>query len=97
VPVYEHLLIEAPSFEEACRSAIDESEQPWGDDTRADYESARPTTIARAVELPGLVRAGDAGEDSLSHFLYGAGLDPLPIQREFTEEIDDPGISVGFV
>jgi|SRR5579862_9404459 len=97
VPAYEHILIEAPSFEEACRNAVDESEYPWGDDTRIDYESARGTTVERAVELPEQARAGEAGECSLSHFLYDAGLGPLSIPREFADEDDGSSERVGFI
>ena len=97
VPVYEHILVEAPTFEEACRKALDDIEEPWGDSAETDYESARPTTIERAVELPEQVLADDADDRSLLHFLYDLGLDPLPIPRAFDDEIDDPGGSVGFV
>jgi len=96
VPVYEHILIEAPTFEDACRRALDDIEKPWGDNAKTDYECSRPTTIELAVELPNS-GALDADEHSLSYLLYEAGLEPLPIPREFAEVIDDPGISVGFV
>jgi hypothetical protein len=29
VPMFEHILVEAPSFDAACREAIDEFAQPW--------------------------------------------------------------------
>jgi hypothetical protein len=96
VPVYEHILVEASSFEEACRNAVDDIEQPWGDDARTDYESARNTTIERAVELPEQVRA-DVDEHSLSHFLYHAALGPLSIPVEFTDDADGSTTVVGFV
>ena len=97
VPVYERILVEAPTFEEACRKALDDIEEPWGDNAETDYESARPTTIERAVELPERVLADTADDRALSHCLYDLGLDPLPIPREFGDEADGSGGSVGFV
>jgi hypothetical protein len=93
VPVYEHILVEAPNFEAACRKALDDIEEPWGDNVETDYEGARPTTIERAVEV--LASTG-SDESSLSRLLYDAGLDLLPIPREFTDESDGPGAGVGF-
>ena len=80
VPVYEHVIVEAQDFETACRDALDEIKQPWGDDTKTDYESSRPTTIERAVKAPNWTDL-DADEFSLSYLLYDAGFDPLPIPR----------------
>src|ERR1700683_2960583 len=94
VPVYEHILVEAPNFEAACRKAVDDIEEPWGDTPQTDYSSPRPTTIERAVEV---LDATDIDTEGLSHLLYNAGLDPLPIPREFTEDIDCASSSVGFV
>lgn len=96
VPIYEHILIEAPSLAEACRDAVDESKQPWGDDAKTDYENARCLTIQRAVQLPEQtaleLRAGvDTHERALSHLLYSAGLDPLAVPTEFADsEETDP-------
>lgn len=53
VPMYEHILVEAPSLEAACREALDDIAQPWGDDSKLDWDSSRATTIAQVVELPG--------------------------------------------
>jgi hypothetical protein len=98
VPVFEHILVEAPNFEEACRAALDDIEQPWGEDARVDYECARSTTIERAVEVPNPVLSDlSAGVWSPSHLLYDAGLDPLPIPAEFSDESGATGISIGFV
>jgi hypothetical protein len=96
VPVYEHILVEAPTFEAACRRAFDDIEEPWGDHAKTDYENSRPTTIELAVKVPDSDDF-DADGSSLSYLLYEAGLEPLPIPPEFTEEIDDPDVSVGFV
>ena len=94
VPVYEHILIEAPDFETACRRALDEIEEPWGDSAETDYESARSTTIERAVEIP---ETADVDGSSLSHLLYTAKLDPLDIPDELAEDLDSTSIAVGFV
>ena len=34
LPVYEHLLIEAPNFETACREALDEIAHPWSENAK---------------------------------------------------------------
>jgi hypothetical protein len=51
VPLHEHIFVEAESLEEACRQALDEHAQPWGDDTELDFDNSRPVTVAQAVEL----------------------------------------------
>lgn len=94
VPVYEHIVVEAPDFEAACRRALDEVDEPWGDSVETDYESARPTTIERAVEVPGSV---DVEVNSLSHLLYTAGLEPLDIADEFAEKSASADSAIGFV
>src|SRR5262245_29253915 len=87
VPIYEHILVEAPSFEAACREALDDHVQPWGDDAQIDFDSAGGATIAHAVELPEMLEpelcAETADRYVLSDFVYCYGLDPLPIPAEF--------------
>ena len=87
VPIYEHILVEAPSFEAACREALDDHVQPWGDGAQIDFDSADGTTIAQAVELPKTLKpelcAETADRYVLSDFLYCSGLDLLPIPAEF--------------
>jgi hypothetical protein len=95
VPVYEHILVEAPSLEAACLSALDDINHPWGDDAKVDYESARSTTIERAVEIPGYPGL-DVDECSPAHLLYDAGLDALPIPAEFAD-CEEAANKVGFV
>jgi len=89
VPIYEHLLVEAPSFEAACCEALDDHVQPWGDDAQIDFDNAHSTTIAQAVELPETLEpelcAETADRYVLSDFLYCSDLDPLPIPPEFGE------------
>ena len=99
VPIFEHILVEAPSFEAACREALDEHAQPWGDDAEIAFDDARPTTIAEAVELPETLQPELCPENAdryiLSGLLYDSGLDLLPIPSEFpgTGEAED---GVGF-
>ena len=50
LPVYQHLAVEAPDLDTACREALDDGEHDW-EDAQEDYESSRPTTIISAVEI----------------------------------------------
>lgn len=100
VPIFEHLLVEAPNLDAACRQALDDYAVPWGDDSTIDYDSARPVTIAQAVELPDEVgpeplAGGEPDHHVLSALLYDSGLELLPIPAEVGEERrpDDP---IGF-
>jgi hypothetical protein len=91
LPVYEQLLIEAPSLDVACREALDEWAHPWGEDAKEDYDTAGPVTVTRAVELPatqpfGLDEGDGPEEISLGDALYGSGLLPLRIPIEFTDD-----------
>lgn len=100
LPVYEHLLIEAPDFENACREALDEIAHPWSENAKDDFESARATTITEAVELPASIfpelQVGDEeGQGGLGTVLYHSGLDPLPVPAEF-READREDEKVGF-
>jgi hypothetical protein len=92
VPIYEHILVEAASLEAACREALDENAQPWGDDSEIDFDNARATTIAQAVELPEMLEPelcpDNADRYVLSDYLYCCGLDLLPIPRTFGELAD---------
>ena len=94
VPVYEHILVKAPNFEAACRRALDDVDEPWGDSTETDYEGARPTIIVRAVEVPPIM---DVDLNSLSHLLYTAGLEPVDIPDEFGHGEAGTSRVVGFV
>ena len=90
LPIYEHLLIEAPNFETACREALDETAHPWSENAKDDFENARATTITEAVELPESgfpeLRASDGeGQAGLGTVLYDSGLGLLPIPAEFGE------------
>jgi hypothetical protein len=101
LPVYEHLLIEARDFETACREALDEIAHPWSENAKDDFESAHPTTITEAVELPASafpeLQVGDEeGQAGLGTVLYHAGLDLLPIPAEFGDADDRSSKKVGF-
>jgi hypothetical protein len=99
VPMFEHVFVEAPSLQEACRRAIDEHEEPWGDNSELDFDNSRPVTIAQAVELPDtlfpeLQTSEDADHYVLNETLYGSGLELLQIPSKFAEprpEEDDAG------
>ena len=99
LPVYEQLLIEAQTFEAACREALDEIAHPWSEEAKEDFDSARPVTLTQAVELPEEMapelQVGDEADHAgLGYLLYNSGLDPLPIPAELTE--GDDGEAVGF-
>jgi hypothetical protein len=100
LPVYEHLLIDAPDFETACREALDEITHPWSENAKDDFENARATTITEAVELPESgfpeLRASDEGQAGLGTVLYDSGLDLLPIPAEFGEADGGNNEKVGF-
>jgi hypothetical protein len=101
VPMFEHILVEAPSFDAACGEAIDELAQPWGDNVKPDFDNARAVTITLAVEIPEnlfpeLRSREDEDRHILSQVLYDAGLDPLGIPPEFTERYGQDEEPVGF-
>ncbi len=101
VPMFEHILVEAPSFDSACREAIDEFAQPWSDNVELDFDNARAGTITLAVEIPEnlfpeLLSREDEDRHILSQVLYNAGLDPLAIPLEFEEPGGEDHQSVGF-
>jgi hypothetical protein len=100
VPMFEHVLVEAPSFDAACREALDDIAQPWGDEAQLCFDDARPATITHAVELPDtfqLQSDDEAYSEPLSSLLYCAELDPLPIPSEFAFASEEPKDDVGFV
>src|SRR5712691_11483871 len=100
LPVYEQLLIDAPTFKAACREALDEIAHPWSEEAKEDFDSARPVTLTEAVELPeemaSELEVGEAPHAGLGYLLYNSGLDPIPLPTEFTTETEE-GNPVGFV
>jgi hypothetical protein len=99
VPVYEHILVEAPSLEVACREALDDIAQPW-EESEICWDDARETTIAQAVELPETVepelRPENANRHDLSLLLYDSGLELLRVPEEFAEITEETNAGVGF-
>jgi hypothetical protein len=99
VPIYEHVLVGAPSLEDACSQAVDDGALPWGDHSTICYDGAGPVTVARAVEIPDAMlpelRADHPSDTyELSRLSYVSGLEPLEILPEFTDEApvpDPPG------
>jgi|SRR5579862_6062712 len=101
VPMFEHILVEAPSFDAACREAIDEFVQPWGDNVKPDFDNARAVTITEAVMIPDnlfpeLRSRENEDRHILSQLLYDTGLAPLAISSEFTEPSEQDEEPVGF-
>ncbi|MGA8401898.1 MAG: hypothetical protein WB697_18560 [Stellaceae bacterium] len=102
VPMFEHILVEAPSLEAACREAIDDLAQPWGDGAELCFDDARETTVTCAVELPDTLepelRPGNGDDrDTLSSLLYCSELEQLPIPQECRHGGEAPEPGVGFV
>src|SRR5438874_2503855 len=83
VPVYQHLFVDAPDLDAACRQALDHDD--W-DSGETDYDNSRETTIAQAVEIP---PDFDLEQCSLSECVYNAGLEQLAIPPQFATG-DDP-------
>jgi hypothetical protein len=101
VPMFEHIFVEAPSLEAVCREAIDEFTQPWSDNAELDFDNAGAVTVEQAVEIPDqlfpeLRSRDDEDRHILSHVLYDAGLNLLPIPASFGDGGTDDGDPVGF-
>ncbi len=102
VPMFEHILVEAPDLDTACRRAVDDLAEPWGEDAELCFDDARPTTVSCAAELPEdfepelQVGEGDDGY-TLSALLYSSELEHLPISDEFAHGDEVQESAVGFV
>ena len=78
IPVYQRLVVEADTLEEACGEAVERED--W-DDAVDDYESARATTITAIKRIPEGIDPAELDFDpddpatqntkSLGGFLYG--------------------------
>jgi hypothetical protein len=83
LPVFQHLIIEAPDLSIACQTALDDDNWESGvmrDPPKQDYDTARPTEITRIVEIP-----SDYGEiAALDGVIYE--LPALDVPPEFTNE-----------
>ena len=86
MPVYQHLAIEAPDFEAACREAMDERKHSW-EGAVDDPEGARGHHLTNAVEIVDQQAWLDATQASeRPRLLYDEGRDPLPIPDEFKDD-----------
>ena len=86
VPVYQHLFVDAPDLDAACRQALDHDD--W-DSSETDYDASRETTIACAVEIPvGKTELKGGAEATATEMIYQAGLPHLHIPRQFRDDDD---------
>ncbi len=102
VAIYEHICVEAESLEDACRQAVDDIQHPWSENAEMDFDTARPTTVAQAVEipdgrLPEVEPTEDRDRDLLSDALYQSGLPLLQIPKEFSDGAKSLAGDVGFI
>ena len=86
LPVYQHLAVEAPDLESACREELDDGEHDW-EDAQEDYESSRPTTIVSAVEIASEEEwvIATRSQFERSGLMYDGRHELIDIPREFTE------------
>jgi hypothetical protein len=77
LPIYQHLIIEAPDLATACHQAIEHDD--WQSSSE-DYDGCGPTYLTAAVEVPEHRTDEDAG-----HLLY-SDLPALEIPAEFADE-----------
>ena len=70
LPVYQYLVIEADTFEEACAEVV-RPERDW-DNAEEDYDGSLPTTITSAKMVP--------DEATTDHHLIEGG----PLQQRMT-------------
>ena len=86
LPVYQHLALESPDFDSACREALDDGEHDW-EDAQEDYEDSRPTTIVSAIEIAN--EAGWATATESQHerpsLAYDGRHEFIEIPRKFAE------------
>jgi len=86
LPVYQHVALEAPDLESACREALDDEEHDW-EDAQKDYESPRPTTIVSATEIASEAEWATAtkSQHERSGLMYDVRHKLIEIPRQFTE------------
>ena len=97
LPVYQRLVIEADTIEEACEKAIDHDD--W-EDAVEDGDGARPTSISAVKRIPANVNVADLDFDpedptsqntySLGRFLYEGNASTIhsDVPVHFTETLD---------
>ena len=86
LPVYQHLSLESPDLESACREALDDGEHDW-EDAQEDYEGSRPTTIVSAIEIASEAAWPTAikSQYERSGLMYDGRHEFIEIPRKFTE------------
>ena len=97
LPVYQHLALEAPDLDTACREALDDVEHDW-QDAREDYESSRPRTIVSAVEIATEEEwvIATKWQYERSTLMYDCSRELIEIPREFSEK-DHPAELAGIL
>ena len=97
LPVYQHLAVEAPDLESACREALDDGEHDW-EDAQEDYESSRPTTIVCAIEIASEEEwvIATKWQYERSTLMYDCSRELIEIPREFSEK-DHPAELAGIL
>jgi hypothetical protein len=85
LPVYQHLVIEADSVEDACCQAVEHDD--W-ETAKEDCDNARATTITAIRPVPHDVADGDVDPSNILYGDGGHGTDSLPIPDQFKEEAD---------
>src|SRR5260370_11485775 len=86
LPVYQHLALESPDLESACREALDDGQHDW-EDAQEDYEGSRPTTIVSAIEIASAAEWATAikSQSERSGLLYDGRHEFIEIPRKFTD------------
>ena len=86
LPVYQHLAIEAPDLDTACREALDDGQHDW-EDAQEDYESSLPATIVSAIEIAAEEDwlSANESQSERSGLIYDGSRELIEIPREFTE------------
>ena len=86
LPVYQHLAVEAPDLDTACREALDDGEHDW-EDAQEDYESSRPATVVSAVEITSEEEwvIATRSQNVRSGLMYEGRHELIEIPAEFTE------------
>ena len=97
LPVYQHLAIEAPDLDTACREALDDGEHDW-ENAQEDYESSRPATIVSAIEIAGEEQWAIANESQYerSGLMYDGSRELIEIRPAFSEK-DHPAELAGIL
>jgi len=86
LPVYQHLALDAPDLEAACREALDDGEHDW-EDAQEGCEDSRPTTIVSAIEITSEAEWATATKSQYerSGLMYDSRHEFIEIPRKFTE------------